>query len=493
MNSCCRNQKYVSRIILMVALLLAAVFVYVSQTAEAANKSGSKGETPTEFLQGAISQNEVTDNLEKLGIKCIIHQEDAGISASNTLSVEKVRLGSSAYYGGVLAGDLIKDFHKLNANTFRLVIERSGKIYQVNLQTLSGQVADNPLSAAIKKDMLNGNISHQELSGQVANNLLSATAKKDVLNGNVSHQDLSGFADLKSADAKLGVSESTLIGNAQKTALASAGQNLLIPASIAKQDNGPTKKLLSYDIELIIDITGSMDWIDGTGDLSKFQWCHEQVRNLAQQLAPYHKTITITTFNTTDSTMERCDPEKVEQTYATIEPSGNTDLVDPLVDRLNAALIKHKDNGRPVLIVVITDGLPNVPRDPSVVNRALIDFTHQLRGTDEVIVTILQIGDTFDGRDFCVDLDDNLVNEGAKYDIVDTKTFAELKHKGLVTAMIDAVMEAHNNQHLSKKEKDFKRFVNSLPPSKQTSTKVDTQIRERENERKEIERQIFGQ
>jgi len=455
MNSCCRNEKYVFLTIFMLVLLLVALFGYANQKAEATNKTNSKGETSNEFLQGTISQNEVTDNLERLGIKCIIH-EGLGRAAISTLSIEKVRPGSSAYYGGVLAGDIIKDFRKLNANTFQLAIERSGKTYQVNLQMLSGQIADNPLSTA---------------------------AKIDVLNGNISHQGLSGLAEIKSSNTKLGISEFTLAGNTQKTALASAAQNLLIPTSVSRQDNGPIKKLLSYDIELIIDITGSMAWIDGTGDLSKFQWCHEQVRNLAQQLAPWHKTITITTFNTSHNTVERCDPDKVEQTYATIEPSGNTDLVDPLVDRLNAALIKHKDNGHLILIVVITDGLPNVPRDPSVVNRALIDFTHQLNDPDEVVVTILQIGDTFEGRDFCVDLDDNLVNEGAKYDIVDTKTFAELKRKGLVTAMIDAVIEAKSNQHLSKKEKDFKRFVNGLPPSKQASTKVDAQINERENER----------
>ena len=452
-------------IMVMKSILLIVLFIYGDQGVEATNNTSIKGEARTEFLQGTVSQNELTDNLERLGIKCII-REGASTAALSTLSIEKVRLGSSAYYGGVLVGDIIKDLYRLNANTFRLAFERSGKIYQVNLQMLSGQVADNPLSA---------------------------TAKKDVLNGNVSHHDLSGLAEIKSANAKLGAVESTLIGNAQKTALASAAQNLSIPGSISKQDNVPTKKLLSYDIELIIDITGSMAWVDGTGDLTKFQWCHEQVRNLAQQLAPYHKTITITTFNTSHTTMEGCTPEKVEQIYATIEPSGNTDLVDPLVDRLNVALIKHKRNGHPVLIVVITDGLPNVPKDPGVVNRALIDFTHQLSDPDEVVVTILQIGDTFEGRDFCIDLDDNLVNEGAKYDIVDTKTFAELKQEGLVKAMIDAVIEARSNQHLSKADKDLKRFVNSLPPSKQTSNDLDDRLRERQNERQEIERQILGQ
>jgi len=94
----------------------------ISQSIEAANNSSLKGKSNTDFLQGNISENELIDNLEMLGIKCIIHQE-TGASHLDTLKVEKVHLGSSAYYGGILAGDTIKDLHKLNANTFSLSIE----------------------------------------------------------------------------------------------------------------------------------------------------------------------------------------------------------------------------------------------------------------------------------------------------------------------------------------------------------------------------------
>ncbi|WP_457835945.1 hypothetical protein, partial [Staphylococcus aureus] len=34
-----------------------------------------------------------------------------------------------------------------------------------------------------------------------------------------------------------------------------------------------------------------------------------------------------------------------------------------------------------------------------------------------------------------------LVNEGAKYDIVDTQTFSQLQSNGLVNALIDAILE----------------------------------------------------
>jgi len=467
-----RNRTHLFSILVLPYVLLMALSVFANLPVQAMNDT-AKEPVHAKVLQGAISQSELIDNLERLGIKCIIHENAAEVG---TLSVEKVRLGSSAYYGGVLAGDAIKDLHRLNANTFSLSIERTGKRYRVNLEALSGQLEDKVLSTGVKKDLLRGTANHQDLSAEVGvqRATLSTGARKDLLQDALNHQDLS--------------TETAI----QKTALNTGIQDIVIPGSVNKKDNPPEKKLLPYDIELIIDITGSMGWVDGTGNLTKFEWCHEQVRDLARLLNPYHKTMTITTFNTSYQTMEGCTPEKIEQIYATIEPNGNTDLVDPLMDRLNNALAKHKPDGHPVLVVVITDGLPNVPRNPRVVNRALIDFTQRLSNPEEIVVTILQIGDTFEGRDFCVDLDDNLVNEGAKYDIVDTKTFAELKQEGLVNAMIDAIVEAKNNRHLSRQEKHLKRFMNSLPPSSPSIKNADSELQKRQEERRAVEQQILG-
>jgi hypothetical protein len=448
-------QKNLPVIYIVAWILLVTMVISAGQKAWASNSRSDKANL--EFLHGTVSQNELTDNLERLGIKCIIHQS-AGASAIGTLNIDKVRLGSSAYYGGVLAGDIVKDLHRLDANNFALSFERSRKLFQVNLRLLSGQTTDQgPLKA------------------------------------NVNHQDLANSAEIKAAKAKLGTESTNFKGDVHKTNLASASQKLLIPGSISMQDKEPVKKLLLFDIELIIDITGSMAWIDGTGDLTKFQWCHKQVSNLAQLLEPYSKTMAITTFNTEHQTMEGCTAKKVEDIYATVEPKGGTDLVDPLVDRLNAALVKHKHTGRPVLIVVITDGLPNVPSDPRLVNQALIDFTRQMSDPDEVVVTVLQIGDTFEGRDFCIDLADNLVNEGAKYDIVDTKTFAELKQEGLVKAMVDAVTETPSHRHFSQSEKRLKRFVNSLPSSSQSTNNRELDLKKREMERQTLEQRILDQ
>jgi hypothetical protein len=59
--------------------------------------------------------------------------------------------------------------------------------------------------------------------------------------------------------------------------------------------------------------------------------------------------ITVTVFNTSFTTIPRCTAATVEQVYANIEPNSNTDLVDPLVDRLNNAFAKHQSDKHPVI------------------------------------------------------------------------------------------------------------------------------------------------
>jgi len=400
------------------------------------------------LIKGTVTQNQLIDRLETAGIKCVIHE---GSSGKNSLVVQSVRPGSSAYYKGICSGDNIKN---LNQNTGVLTIERDNHTYQITIDTSS----DN------------------------TQRLTLANPKLD------ERTPTSPVANVKARNPNIPVVDV----NDRNAPLLNVNQK--IPQQEV-QEKENDKKLVPIDIELIIDISGSMEFYDGTGNLTKFQWCHEQVRDLAQRLAPYHKTFTITTFNRNFDTMEGCTAEKVEQIYASTHPVGGTDLVDPLATRLNAAYQKAAANKHTLLIAVITDGLPNVPRDPTVVNRALIDFTQRLSDPKQAIVTFLQIGDTFDGRDFCIDLDDNLINEGAKYDIVDTKTFAELKQEGIVDALIDAILEKRNgvtaqgrpHTHLSATPNK------SAAAASSAASQADQSLRSVEEERHEVERRLLSQ
>jgi hypothetical protein len=412
-----------------------------------AKKSGTK------VLQGNVSQNEQIDNLERLGIKCLVQE-----GSPSKLIVRDVRMGSNAFYKGISEGDVVKSLVKAG-EVFQLTFQRGDKTYMLPLRPLSGEVANSaPLSASASKSMLTGNANQNE-------------------------------ANLKAEKANLASGSVPIIDIGPNKMPVTDVDQRKVPIIDVPTTKPPEEKLVRYDIELILDITGSMNYYDGTGSLTRFQWCHEQVRSLAQRLAPYKKTMTITTFNTSFDTTENCDPGRVEQLYGTITPVGGTDLVDPLMARCEACLTRERSSGQPQLIAIISDGMPNVPKDPKAVNRALVDFSQRLNKPGEITITFLQIGDTFDGRDFCLDLDENLMNEGAKYDMVNTKTFDQLKNEGLVNALIDAVRE--NAQFATPGARHFNRFMNSLPNAK-NSSKKESDLKQKKEERKELEKQLFG-
>ena len=94
---------------------------------------------------------------------------------------------------------------------------------------------------------------------------------------------------------------------------------------------------------------------------------------------------------------------------------------------------------RPVVIAVITDGLPI---SPSGVRKAIVKATERMERPDEIAITFLQIGTDRHGVKFVHQLDDKLIAKGARYDIVDCKDFEELQRIGLAQALVDAINEA---------------------------------------------------
>jgi hypothetical protein len=426
-----------------------------ASSAPVSSSSSSLSSSPNKakVLQGNVTQNEQIDNLERLGIKCLIQE-----GPPSKLVVRDVRMGSNAFYKGISEGDVIKSLVR-SGEIFQLTFLRGDKTYMLPLKPLSGAAADSsPHSASASQNMLSGKADQSDIN-------------------------------LQAGKAKLASGSVPIIDIGPNTRPIGDVDSRKVPIVDVAPPKPPEERLVRYDIELILDITGSMNYHDGTGNMSKFEWCHEQVRTLAQKLTPYKKTFTITTFNTAYDTQTNCDPARVEQIYSSITPVGGTDLVDPLMARCEACLERQRASGQPQLIAIISDGLPNVPKDPKVVNRALVEFSQRLTKPGEITITFLQIGDTFDGRDFCLDLDENLTNEGAKYDMVNTKTFDQLKNEGIVDALLDAVRE--NAQYTKPGERHFNRFMKSLPNAKDNS-KQDAILMDKRRERKELEKQLLG-
>ncbi|MFA6210041.1 MAG: VWA domain-containing protein [Candidatus Obscuribacterales bacterium] len=197
-------------------------------------------------------------------------------------------------------------------------------------------------------------------------------------------------------------------------------------------------EIAKYDLVVVIDISDSMNMELSRGEESKWEWCTKFVSTFADKVMPSlaGRGITTVPFNSTYSIVSACTPAQVVGFFKNIKPIGATDLGSPLQDVLGRFM--SSSHQRPLLVVVLTDGMSNSgPTAESV----LIEFSKRMHTERDVRVLILEIGEDSVSSAYLKYLDDYLVNEGAKFDFVDVTKFKELKKTTFVEALQKAVFE----------------------------------------------------
>lgn len=197
-------------------------------------------------------------------------------------------------------------------------------------------------------------------------------------------------------------------------------------------------KLKNRDYVLVLDKSGSMQATDTPTGKSRWLYAQESTLAIAQKLSELDPDgITVVPFAGSFKVYENTTPEKVAQIFKENEPMGGTVLAPVLAKCFSDYLARKKDgkakaNGE--ILLVVTDG---EPQDEAQVAKEIVKFTKQLdSGDDEYGISFIQVGRDVAAASFLKRLDDNLVSEGAKYDIVDTKTMDELENVGLTEALI---------------------------------------------------------
>jgi hypothetical protein len=192
------------------------------------------------------------------------------------------------------------------------------------------------------------------------------------------------------------------------------------------------KLLANYNLELIVDRSLSMRRPDCPGGLSRWQWCGEQAATLASSLAPFTPNgLTIIPFAREYDVFEHAQARDISTLFSSVELQRGTRLYEPLAERMDN-YFAHRGSVKPLLVVVITDGMPAPRFEPPLVRKELIETSERMSSATEVTVIFCQIGNNDPvGKDYLQDLDQNLVNEGARYHFVHTIPFQELQDKGL--------------------------------------------------------------
>lgn len=213
------------------------------------------------------------------------------------------------------------------------------------------------------------------------------------------------------------------------------------------------------DVVLLLDRCQSMaDTHAGCpGDLSKWVWCKQQIDNFFLSTDRImDKGFNLVLFN--DTYQERKDVTlwDLKHVFDNIKPAGNRkDISGPLESILNDYFYKRrkKENTKPCVIVVLTDGVENVGRP---LQEVLIEASRQLKRPNEVMIVFMQIGDSISAEELFDDLDQNLVAKGARYHMVDYKPFTQLRNRGILWQLLETlhkVVPSVSNEQASEQAK----------------------------------------
>ena len=380
-----------------IASIIATACILTNATASLGDDSGDQnGQTnasgqsnASNKLYGGVSKFAILDDnaQSNLGIKCA--------TAGDGFRIAAVVAGSEADKKGVQVGDLVLSA-QADKNDIGLGLERGERIFYLKLKKTT----------------------------QVAAQLTPMEARKDVVP-----------AQTFPLQAERNVAEVPEMQVPQ--------QNIPVMSVVPREQ---LQLLAKYDIELVVDQSMSMRRQDCPGDLSRWNWCGMQAADLARALAPYARDgITITTFAHDHQVYPHADPNGIGNLFANPHFQFGTYLLEALTDRFNAYFARRNPSSKPLLIAVITDGVPHPQPQPELVKQQLINATKYMTDPREITVAFLQIGgnDRF-GKAYLTDLDLNLVKSGAKYDFVHTKNFDQLQRIGIGQALADSIRESLN-------------------------------------------------
>ena len=196
------------------------------------------------------------------------------------------------------------------------------------------------------------------------------------------------------------------------------------------------------DYTLIIDKSGSMSTPDQRGGRSRWLEVQESSLALARKCEQFDPDgITVYLFSGRFKRYDDVTSAKVEQIFQENDPAGTTNLAAVLQDATHyyfqrKAAGKAKPAGETIL--VITDGEPD---DRRAVMEVIVDASRKMERDEELAISFIQIGADPQATKFLQALDDQLAGVGAKFDICDAITFADIEDMSLSEVLLNAISD----------------------------------------------------
>lgn len=388
--------------------------------------------------------------------------------------IRSIQKGSISQKSGLRVGDKLLTA-KIEADELLIDLERDGKVSTFSLLISVGLPGENQPSNQSAPDLFGSASSHDmRLSRngfrkpidldeavqmkRLGNNSFALNAERNALQGQTNQRlnrqammplaapqrPLAGNLNSLPPLAASANRQNPLTGNANEQTFNMGSPKLDISAFQNPPLSGAVNKiqlLADYDIELILDSSMSMRQADCPARLSRWSWCGVQAHQLARQLAPFvRKGFTITTFAGDYDVYENASPGNITYLFQNTRLSMGTRMAEPLQDRLGAFFNRRSTSTKPLLVAVISDGVPVPAYEPRMVAEVLVAASKRMKNPNEVTVVFFQIGSSnYRGKQFLYDLDNKLVGYGARYDLVKTVSFERLVQIGLAQALVDSI------------------------------------------------------
>lgn len=197
--------------------------------------------------------------------------------------------------------------------------------------------------------------------------------------------------------------------------------------------NEQVQKLSEYDFIVALDASGSMSTEDCPGGVSRWAYAQETIGAIARELGKLDSDgIDVVVFSGSRvEAFSGVTADKVADVFASRSPMGST----PLAQALTASFELAGKSDKKDFILVLTDGVPDSQEDAK---RVILEQANRQQADDELTILFVQVGRDAQATQYLQQLDDQLT--GAKFDIVDSKTVAEVELFGSIAELLVAAI-----------------------------------------------------
>jgi len=303
-----------------------------------------------------------------------------------------------------------------------------------------------------KRIPLNGQVEVQD-EGSLLDPQQFAGNPRNPLNGNAGRGNLDGNVDdrgpLQAGLMDNGPLHPGLEDGRMQPRNAGIDQMRFAPTTVTTRLKGDLsdqelKQLASHDIVIMQDRSSSMsekEYFPMVSDrISKWQWCMSQSMDLTRQAARLPKYgFTLVVFSSQYEVFQNVRLPQLPQIIASARNGFfiGTKLAAPMHDQLSQYFQRRAaGRARPLIIAVITDGKPQDDHD---LRDVIVQATQLMQNPNEIKIKFLQIGNDDEGTRKLHKLDDQLVDHGARFDIVGVEPFSQLSGEGLPRALLRAI------------------------------------------------------